>query len=141
MHRPLPQPTPETQPFWDGAREGVLRLPRCLACGRLHFYPRAFCPHCGSRSLDWQAVSGRGTIYTFTVNHRPAAEAFASMVPYAVAVVTLAEGPRMMGRVVDSPIANVRIGAAVAARFEPVAEGLVLVNFALETDEHSDVSA
>ncbi|MCC6474427.1 MAG: hypothetical protein IT514_11840, partial [Burkholderiales bacterium] len=70
MSRPLPSPTPETRPFWDAARAGRLALPWCAACGRAHFYPRSFCPHCGGRVLRWHDASGRGTVYTFTVNHR-----------------------------------------------------------------------
>ena len=129
---PLPQPTLETQPFWDAAHRGLLCLPRCTACAVLHFYPRAFCPYCGGRELAWERLSGRGRIYTFTVNHRPAGEAFAALVPYAVAVVTLDEGPRMMGRIVESALDGVRIGAPVVARFEAVADSLSLVHFALE---------
>ena len=131
---PLPQPTAETAGFWDGARAGVLRLPRCMDCLRLHFYPRPFCPHCSRRSLQWQDLSGRGTIYTFTINHRAPSEAFKPLLPYAVAVVELAEGPRMMGRIIDSPLASVRIGAPVAARFEAVNADISLVHFAVEPD-------
>jgi uncharacterized protein len=131
MLQPLPQPTPETLPFWQGAREGLLRLPRCKACARFHFYPRPFCPHCGSRDLAWQDASGRGRIYTFTVNHRPASEAFKAFVPYAVAVVELAEGPRLIGRIVESPLSAVKIGAAVVARFEAVTEEISLIHFSI----------
>jgi len=56
----LPQPTPETQPYWDGAREGRLMLPWCEDCGQPHFHPRAICPHCGAARLQWRQASGRG---------------------------------------------------------------------------------
>lgn len=92
-----PRPTPETQPFWDGCAAGELRLQRCTACDGGHYFPpRPFCPRCLSDQVEWEAVSGRGTLHTYVINHR-AAPGFEA--PYAIAVVQLDEGPRMMGNV------------------------------------------
>jgi len=95
--KPAPEPTPETQPFWDGTAAGELRLQRCRDCGTAYFYPRPLCPSCGSSTVDWFTASGRGTLYSYTINHRPA-PGFEP--PYAIAVVELAEGPRMLANIV-----------------------------------------
>jgi len=100
--KPLPSPTPETQEFWDGTKAGELRLQRCLdpQCAKVYFPPRPFCPQCGSRDVQWFAASGRGTLHSYVINHRPAL-GFEADAPYAIAVVQLDEGPRMMTNLVD----------------------------------------
>jgi len=92
-----PHPTPDTQPFWDGARAGELRLQRCLSCARPYFYPRPACPHCGSGDVEWFTASGRATLASYVISER-AAPGFTA--PYVIAVVELAEGPRMMTNIV-----------------------------------------
>ncbi|MCC7362826.1 MAG: Zn-ribbon domain-containing OB-fold protein [Dehalococcoidia bacterium] len=99
--KPLPSPTPETQHFWDGTKAGELRLQRCAepACNRApYFPPRPFCPACGSRKVEVFAATGRGTLHSYVINHRPAPGFEA---PYAIAVVKLDEGPRLMTNIVD----------------------------------------
>jgi uncharacterized protein len=96
--RARPQPTPETQHFWDGTRQHELRLQRCDACGRIYFPPRPFCPACASRSVTVFAASGKAVLYSYVIHHRPV-PGFTP--PYAIAVVELAEGPRMMTNIVD----------------------------------------
>ena len=98
--RALPVPTPETEHFWEGTRAGELRLQRCDECGQVYFPPRPFCGDCGSRSVSVFLASGKGTLYSYVINHRPA-PGFDG--PYAIAVVELEEGPRMMTNIVDSP--------------------------------------
>ena len=97
--RPLPQPTPETREFWEGAQRGELRIQRCNACGRAYFFPRPLCPHCASTDVAWFTASGRGTLYSYIINHRPA-YGFQDWAPYVIAVVQLEEGPRMMTNIV-----------------------------------------
>src|SRR5258708_7944695 len=97
-----PRPTPETQPYWDGARAGELRIQRCTDCGRFYFYPRPFCPICHSSDVEWVAVSGRARLHSYVINHRPA-PGFEDEAPYAIAVVQLEEGPRMMTNIVGVP--------------------------------------
>ncbi len=99
MDRALPQPTPETQHFWDGCRAGELRLQRCSACMHAYFPPRPFCPACGSRAVEVFAASGRASLYSYVINHRPRPDMGAA--PHSIAVVTLEEGPRMMTNIVD----------------------------------------
>ena len=115
--RPIPVPDPATAPYWQGARDGRLRLPRCTDCGKAHFYPRAICPHCRSASLEWVDATGSGSIYSYTVVQRAPSPAFAADVPYAVAIVALDEGPHMMTNIVDAAPDTIRIGMKVRARF------------------------
>lgn len=98
--RPRPQPTPETRHFWEGTAAGELRLQCCQTCAHTYFPPRPFCPHCASRDVRIIAASGRATLYSYVIHHRPA-PGFTP--PYAIAVVTLAEGPRMMTNIVNCP--------------------------------------
>ena len=100
--KPAPVPTPETQPFWDGCARGELMLQRCLDCGKPYFYPRPICPECSSVNVEWFAASGRATLYSYVINHRPA-PGFEADAPYAIAVVQLEEGPRMMTNLVGVP--------------------------------------
>lgn len=99
--RARPIPTPETQHFWDGTKAGELRLQRCDACAHVYFPPRPFCPACGSRKVSVFPASGKATLYSYVINHRPVPPGFTA--PYAIAVVTLAEGPRMMTNIIDCP--------------------------------------
>lgn len=96
--RPIPQPTPETEHFWEGTKAGELRIQRCQDCAGAYFPPRPFCPHCSSRNVEVEVASGRATLYSYVIHHRemPGFEA-----PYAIAVVELEEGPRMMTNIVD----------------------------------------
>jgi hypothetical protein len=125
---PIPVPSPETKPFWDAAKRHELRLPRCRACGALHYYPRGACPVCLSGDLAWERVSGRGTLHTFTVVHR-GQKGFPVPTPYVLAMVALDEGPRMMTTLVDVDSAAVRIGMPVEVVFRDVSDAIALPLF------------
>ena len=107
---------PETKRVFDGAADGTLIVPKCNACGRSHWYPRAICPHCFSQDLAWNAASGKGTIYSLSVMKR-------AEVPYAIAYVTLEEGPTMMTNIVDCDLDSVKIGQKVQVKFVPSENG------------------
>jgi uncharacterized OB-fold protein len=98
--RPKPVPTPETKHYWEGARAGELRLQRCRPCAQAYFPPRPFCPRCGSGDTEVFRASGRAALYSYVIHHRPV-PGFEP--PYAIAVVTLEEGPRMLTNVVGVP--------------------------------------
>ena len=115
---PTPAVTPETAPYWDGARTGKLLLQRCVGCRAVRFYPRRACPSCWSEDAEWIEASGQGRVHSFTVIHRPPAPAFASRVPYVVALVDLAEGPRMMANIVGAGAIDVAIDDPVTVTFE-----------------------
>jgi uncharacterized protein len=98
--RALPQPTPETQHFWDGTKAGELRLQRCDSCGKVYFPPRPFCAACASRQVSVFKASGKAILWSYVIHHRKVA---GFNPPYAIAVVQLAEGPRMMTNIVECP--------------------------------------
>ena len=93
MRFDIPSPDIETQPFWDGCREGRFLLRHCNACGEDHFYPRPFCPKCWSPDVEWKQATGRGTLYTYSIVHQNDLPPFNERVPYVAAVVELDEGP------------------------------------------------
>ena len=105
-----PATNPETKPFWDGCAAGKLLVPKCTACGKSHWYPRGLCPYCFSDKLEWVSASGKGKIYTLSVMER-------AEVPYAIAYVTLAEGPSMMTNIVDCDPDRLAVGDPVQLLF------------------------
>ena len=129
MRGPLPHPTPLSQPFWDAARQHLLTIQRCTSCGAHIFYPRSGCTECGRPELEWIEVSGRATVYSFTIARRPTVGELADRVPYVVAIVELEEGPHMATNIVDCDPEQVRIGQPVEAVFEDVSDEISLVYF------------
>lgn len=128
---PAPVPDPHTQPFWDATAEGRLLLPKCDACATLIWYPRQFCPSCGSTRISWLQASGRGTIYSFTINRMGRADlpAYRGLGPYVLAYVELEEGPRILTNVVDCDPDTVQVGQAVDLVFHDTGQGSALPRF------------
>lgn len=124
--KPVPAPTPETAPFWEGTKAGELRLQRCLKCSKAYFYPRSFCPDCLSEEVEWFAASGRATLHTYVINHRPP-PGFEAEAPYAIAVVELEEGPRMMTNIVgiENTPENLVLDMALEVVFEEQGDQVV----------------
>ena len=116
-------------PFWQSVDRRAMELPYCGACERYHFYPRPVCPECWSDDLDWRAVSGRGTVWSYTVVRfaHGAHEGWKMRVPYAVALIELEEGVRMMANVVDCPVESVRSGMRVELNYREYEDGLIPV--------------
>ncbi|MFK4038830.1 MFS transporter [Nonomuraea wenchangensis] len=102
MPGPAPVPIPETLPFWEGAANGELRVQRCASCERHYFYPRPFCPVCGSADVEWTTASGAARLLSYVINYRPLPP-FDPATPVVVALVELAEGPRLMTNIVGVP--------------------------------------
>ena len=127
--RPVPIPTSVTRRYWDSVNEEALRIPKCRTCGAVHFYPHALCPNCMSPDLDYVPVSGNGTVYSYTIMHRAPATSFQHDIPYAVALVELEEGVRMISNLVGCPIEEVRIGMPVRAVYEDVTPEVTLFKF------------
>ncbi|WP_420640114.1 Zn-ribbon domain-containing OB-fold protein [Candidatus Poriferisocius sp.] len=123
--RPLPTPTPITAPYFDGLRNRRLMLQRCPRHGYF-FYPRGRCPHCLGDDWEWGELSGRGTVYSFTVDRAGHDPALAGRIPYVVALVDLDEGPRLVGNVVDCDVDAVAVGMAVEAAYEDVGDATLL---------------
>jgi len=129
LEKPLPRPTPVTQPFWDGLSEGEVRLQRCDDCGRWVFYPRSHCNHCLSEALSWHTVSGEGTLYTFTIARQPTSPHFADDLPQHLAVVELEEGVRLTTTLVNVADEDIRIGMALKPVFDRVSDEATLLRF------------
>jgi uncharacterized OB-fold protein len=116
--RVLPRVTPENEHFWRGGREGKLQFLRCRSCGWWLHPPSPVCPQCWSRDVAPDAVSGRATVHTFTINHQPWIPTFDP--PYVVAIVELPEqeGLRLTTNIVGCEPDEVSIGMPVRVRFE-----------------------
>jgi uncharacterized OB-fold protein len=126
---PLPRPYQDTAPYWNAAREHRFVLQRCTACGEHQFYPRGVCSHCLSSDLEWNDASGRGTVYSFSINHRAPHPGFADNLPFVLAIVELEEGPRMMTNIVECDPETVTIGMPVTVVFDDVTEEITLPKF------------
>jgi hypothetical protein len=116
-------------PFWAGTREHELRLQRCSACGSYRFPPQVLCRACLAEEHEWTATSGRGTVYSFIVQHRPATPAFAAEVPYVVAVVELEEGPLLLTNIVGCSPEAVEVGMPVEVEFADATDDITLYPF------------
>lgn len=127
--RPLPEVTALTAPFWEAARERRLVVQRCSDCGAYRFPPERGCYACASRAYVWVPVSGRATLYSWTVAYPPLLPYFAARAPWPVAVVELAEGPRLVTNLVGVPVEAYRVGLPLVVDFEDVAEDVTLVVF------------
>ena len=127
--KPLPQITPEMRPFWEAARRHELVVQRCRGCGTPRFPARDICSRCLSREAEWAPVSGRGTVFSWAVMHQVYHPGFADEVPYAVIVVELEEGARVLSNLVECPVGDITPGMPVEAVFEDVTPEVTLPKF------------
>jgi uncharacterized protein len=110
--RALPAPDNGSRNYWQSAAEGRLVVQHCTNCGVYQFYPRALCAACAGET-EWVDASGHGTLYTFTVIRQNRAEAFKDLTPYAVGIVELEEGVRMMSNIVECDVEQLEVGIAL----------------------------
>ena len=129
IEKPLPAITEDGAPWWDGCRQGELRAQRCGACGHLRWPPSVLCPACLAEGGEWVRLSGRGTVWSFIVVHRPQHPAFFGDAPYNVAVVELEEGPRLHANVVECANEDLRVGLPVEVVFEKVNDEVTLPKY------------
>jgi uncharacterized OB-fold protein len=117
--------------FWEGARAGELRIQRCQSCGTFIHLPRPICRVCLSFDLQPEAVSGRGTLYSFTITNRAFHPFFVSRLPYVVAVVELEEQPelRVVTNLVGLDGRRPEFDMPVQVSFEELAPGAVIPVF------------
>jgi uncharacterized OB-fold protein len=126
--KPVPVPTPVTQPFWDATREHRLLLQRCEK-GHVFYYARTHCPECLSNEVEWFEASGRGRLYSYTVARREQSPDFAADVPYIIAAIVLEEGPRMTSLLVEAEPDNVQIDGQVEVVWDDVNDELSMPYF------------
>jgi uncharacterized OB-fold protein len=126
-----PKPTPLTAPFWEGTKEHELRVQRCNTCERFFFYPRSSCRYCQSTDVEWRRVSGKAKLASFIINRKPVV----GTEPQIIALVDLAEGPRMLTNVIDvePEPANLRLGMSLHVKFVD-REDMVLPMFVIEEE-------
>ncbi len=140
MMRPMMRPPPDRMvPGADGlgadfyaraAATGVLHLQRCDACDTWRHPPRVLCAACGSAAWSWQPSSGLGHVFTWTITHRAADPAFVDFVPYAIVVVELDEGPRIVGNLLELAPSELRLDLPVRVVLDHRSDTVVLVDFA-----------
>ncbi len=127
--KPVPEVEPGLAPFFAAAKEERLVVQRCAGCGALRFPPRELCSGCLSTAVEWLEVSGRGEVFSFNVMHQVYHPGFAAEVPYAVVVIKLAEGPKLVSNLVDCPVGEIRIGMPVEVVFETISPDVTLPKF------------
>jgi uncharacterized OB-fold protein len=126
-NRLLPSPigvNAELYAFWA---KGELRLQRCADCNTWRHPPRYRCAACGSGAVTWDLASGRGRVFSWTITHRAVDPAFEP--PYAIVVVELEEGPRLVGSLTDIELSDLRLDLPVVVELEPVSDNVALVSF------------
>lgn len=143
--KPLPKPDPITQPYWDSLKAHTMQVQRCNDTGKFFFYPRGLSPYTGSTNISWEPVSGRGTLYAFSIvpEARRAMPGFGEDAPYVVAMVELEEGnARVMTNLVnvvggDVPaegrfqalIDTVKVGMPLKVVYDDATEDVTLAKF------------
>lgn len=127
--KPLPQVRRETRGFWEGCKRHELLIQRCEDCGTYRHYPRPMCACCGSWNVEWAKATGKGRVYSYIVTHQLFHPAFFDDVPYAVVIVELEEGVRMVSNIVDCGPDEVYIGMPVEVVFDDVTEEVTLPRF------------
>lgn len=128
--RPLPRPDdPLTAEYFDHCAKGKLCFQRCDGCNRWRHVPRIMCAHCGSDQWEWQESSGRGHVFSWTVCHQAMHPGFADEVPYAVAVIELDEGVRMVSGIRGIDPGDLELDLPVRVTFVAVDDGVSLPYF------------
>lgn len=134
MPAPDPVPQDDAAPYWEATKEHRLVLPRCTSCATFIWYPRGFCPACGSFEIEWIEAPGTGEIYSFSIPRRGQG-AYRDAAPYVLAYVELdlpagaADGPRVITNIVDVDVDTVRVGQRVTAVFHDTESGHALLRF------------
>ena len=126
----LPTITDLNRPFWDGCAAGVLRYQACRPAGHPRYPVSDVCPTCLSKDYDWRDASGDAEVLSAVVFHRGYHKAYEALVPYNVALVQLAEGPRLFSNVMPLDRRDIRAGTRVHVVFDEVASGVAIPRFA-----------
>jgi uncharacterized OB-fold protein len=130
-NKPVPRPTPETAPFWEGCAHQELRLQHCEDCGHVQYPPRKLCSGCFSTAVAWQVASGRGVVRSWSTVVMPGAPGFADEVPYVSALIRLDEGPTMLSVLRNCATDEIEFGAPVEVIFEKRSEEISIPYFQL----------
>ncbi|MDP6980179.1 MAG: OB-fold domain-containing protein [Myxococcota bacterium] len=120
FEKPLPVATATSKPFWEALTRHEVQIQQCADCQAWIYYPRAFCPECLSPKLEWKQISGKGTLYSFTIARRPTAPFWADEVPQLIVVVELDEGPRLTSTLCNVEEGDIRVGMRLQPVFDDV---------------------
>jgi uncharacterized OB-fold protein len=101
--------------------EGKLMAGRCKKCGKMHFPPRQLCDKCLSREFEWTQMPTQGRLLTYTIIHIAPTQ-FQAMAPYAMGIIELDNGPRILGMIQNMPLDQLKIGIPLSIAFEPHSE-------------------
>jgi uncharacterized protein len=127
--KPLPLINDETRPYWDYCKQHELRMQKCSDCGHIRFPLSPVCPRCHSMHSQWEKLSGKGNIYTFTVYRVAYHPAFKDAVPYVLAIIRLAEGPSLESNIIGCQPEDVKIDMPVEVSFEDITPEITLPKF------------
>ena len=130
-NKPVPVPQGESDYYWEKAKAHELWLRQCDDCGNAYFYPRDISPCCFSKNTSWIQASGKATLFTFAIVHRPPHPGFREIAPYVTAIVELEEGPRFPTNIViDDPTPeNLQIDMALEVTFDDITDTISLPKF------------
>ena len=130
MSYPVPEPTPVSQPFWDGLAQHRILVQYSPSSQRYVFYPRVLAPGTLADDLEWREIDGAGTLYTFTIARRPTGPPWQDALPQLLAVVQVDAGPKFSTELVDVDPGDIRIGMRVQPVFYDLAEeGITLLKY------------
>src|SRR3989304_8323874 len=126
---PLPIPTQDTAPFWQGLREGNVLPQRCLSFRAIRYPPRPMFSECNSLETEWVPASGRGSVYSYTVTHQALHPTLVDRIPHVVILVELEEGVRITSNILDCQVSDVYIGLPVEVVLDQVTDEVTLPKF------------
>lgn len=127
--KPVPEPTLESQPFWDSLRDHKIKIQQCASCGKFRHYPRPVCDGCFSMQVKWTEISGKGKVHSWATSHHAFNPGFKDEIPYTQVTVDLDEGVRMQGRLRGGDAGSLKIGQPMQAKIEDATNELSLVVF------------
>ena len=130
-NKPVPVPQGESDYYWEKAKAHELWLRQCDDCGNAYFYPRDISPSCFSKNTSWIQASGKATLFTFAIVHRPPHPGFREIAPYVTAIVELEEGPKFPTNIViaDPTPENLQIDMALEVTFDDITDTIALPKF------------
>jgi uncharacterized protein len=133
--KPRPIPDPDSERYWKALKDGRLMLQYCGDCAGAQVYHQAICRSCGGGRFEYRSASGYATVYSFSVVHRAPGPAFSQDTPYAVLLVELDEGPRMISSLIGAAPESVTFGTRVRLVCDPVTDEISLPRFQPVGDE------
>ena len=124
--KPIPEPSIDSQPFWDALNEGRLVFQACGDCGKLRHYPRPICDECYSDHVEWKTSNGKGVIYSWTETHHPFHIGFRGETPYILVTAEFDDGVRIQTQLLDAKVEDLKIGMHVEVVLTKATEDLTL---------------